>query len=230
MAYPGPAPRMIPRLLPEACPPIVRVRQRDPGRDKLINYERDRRNDYGNSKKSGRKGVPWRESWVNRSFRRAVSRSLVTQDPDTTDDRVAALRGVEWRKVPGLPLGLWVVRKGGVRASNDGERRADASGLRQEAERRLLSDDGRRRPAPLGLLTSATRLGAIPAKHMSTHAIKTELQSLLQTLAPDKRWPKRPGITELSDFALHRFSPEDNDPRVWRALELASVMWFHERS
>jgi len=89
LARHGPAPQIIQHVLLEPCATICYVPQRDPVQDKLLSYERDGRNDYGNSKKSGRKGVPWRKSWVNRSFRRAVSRSLVAQDrPDGSHNGV----------------------------------------------------------------------------------------------------------------------------------------------
>lgn len=65
---------------------------------------------------------------------------------------------------------------------------------------------------------------------MSTHAIKTELQSVLATLVPDQKWPKRVGVVHLSDFAIHHLDPDSDDPRVCRALELAAVMYYNERS
>lgn len=69
----------------------------------------------------------------------------------------------------------------------------------------------------------------LPAWHLSTHAIKTELAGLLHVLAPDKKWPKRAGVVEMSDFALHSLDPESTDARTVRARELASVMYFKER-
>lgn len=65
---------------------------------------------------------------------------------------------------------------------------------------------------------------------MSTPAIKTELKSLLTLLAPDKKWSKRAGIVQLSDFAVHRLDADSPDPMVLRAIELASVMYYNERS
>jgi hypothetical protein len=70
----------------------------------------------------------------------------------------------------------------------------------------------------------------IEARYMSTHAIKAELVSLLQELVPEKVWYRRSGIVEMSEFAVHELDAESDDPRVQRALELAHVMYDHERS
>jgi hypothetical protein len=70
----------------------------------------------------------------------------------------------------------------------------------------------------------------LPGHAMSTHAIKTELLGLLRDLRPEKKWHKRSGIVELSDYAIHHLNSTSKDPRVARALELAHVMWDNDRT
>jgi hypothetical protein len=72
--------------------------------------------------------------------------------------------------------------------------------------------------------------GATPTQWMSTHAIKTELLSLLKVLAPRKAWSKRAGVVEISDWTVHNLESTSPDRRVERALELARVMYDNERS
>jgi hypothetical protein len=62
------------------------------------------------------------------------------------------------------------------------------------------------------------------ARYMSTHAIKSELQSVLVELSPDKRWSKRATVRQLADFALDRLDRDSSDTRVRRAIELAEAV------
>jgi hypothetical protein len=68
-----------------------------------------------------------------------------------------------------------------------------------------------------------------PARYMSTPMIKGELAALLQELVPDKHWSSRTRVTDLCEFALATFPADTSDPRQARALELAHVLYDHER-
>jgi len=65
---------------------------------------------------------------------------------------------------------------------------------------------------------------------MSTHAVKTELHSLLLELFPDVVWYKRSGVLEMSEFAVRNLDAGAANPKVQRALELARVMYETQRS
>jgi hypothetical protein len=62
------------------------------------------------------------------------------------------------------------------------------------------------------------------ARHMSTHAIKSELLSVLAGLSPDKTWSKRATVRQLADFALDTLDRDSSDTRVQRAIELAEAV------
>ena len=64
---------------------------------------------------------------------------------------------------------------------------------------------------------------------MSTHAIKTELLSTLQKVRPKKRWPKRVTVGMLCDFAVHEIRADTTNRDEHRVLELARVLYDHER-
>jgi hypothetical protein len=79
----------------------------------------------------------------------------------------------------------------------------------------------------LGTLTHAnsTYLGRVTtARYMSTHAIKSELLSVLVELLPDTSWSKRASVKQLADFALDTLDRDSSDPRVRRAIELAAAV------
>jgi hypothetical protein len=69
----------------------------------------------------------------------------------------------------------------------------------------------------------------MPARMMGTHAIKTELLTLLRELRPEKTWHRKPKLAEMADFAVHNLDPESTDPKVGRARELARLIYKHER-
>ena len=71
--------------------------------------------------------------------------------------------------------------------------------------------------------------GQLPAVQMSTHAIKTELQELLGRVRPDKNWPKRVSVTHLCQYAIHNIAADSTDNDSRRALQLAQVLYDHER-
>jgi hypothetical protein len=71
--------------------------------------------------------------------------------------------------------------------------------------------------------------GQLPAVQMSTHAIKTELQELLGRVRPDKNWPKRVSVTDLCQYAIHNIAADSTDNDSRRALQLAQVLYDHER-
>jgi hypothetical protein len=62
------------------------------------------------------------------------------------------------------------------------------------------------------------------ARYMSTHAIKSELQSVLVELSPDKSWSKRVTVRQLADFALDTLDRDSSNTRVRRAIELAEAV------
>lgn len=64
---------------------------------------------------------------------------------------------------------------------------------------------------------------------MSTHAIKTELRSLLTELYPAKKWSKRATLADLCNYAVHTIRADTLDQKERRALGLAQVLHGHER-
>ncbi|MFJ6565739.1 hypothetical protein ACIQMV_39105 [Streptomyces sp. NPDC091412] len=67
------------------------------------------------------------------------------------------------------------------------------------------------------------------AEYMSTHAIKTELRTLIGELAPEVAWSKRVTVTELAVWAVAQLDADSHDPRVQRARELAQVIYGNQR-
>ncbi len=59
--------------------------------------------------------------------------------------------------------------------------------------------------------------------------IKGELRTLLDELAPEKRWHKSSTLKDLVEFTVNRFAAGTADPRERRALELAHILHESER-
>jgi hypothetical protein len=112
------------------------MRKRDPVNDKILSYQRDRRNVWGENPKSSRRAIRFRKRWVNRSHRHAVREQLdLPLDPEELQDQSDAVRRKYWRKMPDAALGDvvgWKLRRRGL------EERS--SRTREEARRRGRDD------------------------------------------------------------------------------------------
>jgi|GEM_PF-1331831 hypothetical protein len=85
----------------------VMAKRKSPPEKKILSYEKDRRNTYGENSKASRKGVRRRKSWVNRTFRHAAQQRLrLTDTQDSSGDNpVDSLRREHWKKQPDTALG-----------------------------------------------------------------------------------------------------------------------------
>jgi hypothetical protein len=69
----------------------------------------------------------------------------------------------------------------------------------------------------------------VPARYMSTHAIKSELATVLAEMRPRRTWSKRATLAEMSACAIAEIDDKSTDTRCQRALELAHVLYDDER-
>ena len=110
---------------------------RDPCEDKILSYQRDGRNTYGESPRASRKAIRFRKAWVNRSYRRQVRQELdPSHEPGDTGERAAGVRRNPWRKGADSPLGQVVERRRRRRAQAQGEEPPEPSQAQLEARRR----------------------------------------------------------------------------------------------
>ena len=105
--------------------------RRDPREDKILSYQRDRRNTYGESPHASRKLIRFRKAWVNRAYRRQIH-----QEPDDVGQRADLLRRQPWRKGADTPLGQVVEWRRGRRANAEVEEAPEPSEAQLEARRR----------------------------------------------------------------------------------------------
>lgn len=116
--------------------------QRDPREDKILSYQRDRRNTYGESPRASRKLIRFRKAWVNRAYRRQMHQELdPSNEPDDVGQRAELVRRKPWRKGADTPLGQVVEWRRGRRSDAQGDEAPEASEAQLEARRR-----GRDRP------------------------------------------------------------------------------------
>jgi len=96
---------------------------RDPRGDKILSYQRDRRNSHGHSPHGSRKSIRFRKAWVNRAYRRQIHQQLdPSEEPEQIAERAALVRRKQWKKMPDSPLGLvveWRRRRRGNAASEE---------------------------------------------------------------------------------------------------------------
>jgi hypothetical protein len=110
---------------------------RDPREDKILSYQRDRRNIYGESPHGSRKSVRFRKAWVNRVYRRQIQQQLHrSSEPEQIEERAALVRRKPWKKMPDSPLGLVVQWRRSLRASALGEEVPQPSPAQLQARRR----------------------------------------------------------------------------------------------
>ena len=90
----------------------VVMRRRTPEEKKLLSYERDRRNTYGESPHGARKAIPANKTFQNRANRHAANQQIDYQGPTPDDDFADNLESQanhkaphNWRKLPDKPLG-----------------------------------------------------------------------------------------------------------------------------
>jgi hypothetical protein len=118
----------------------VPMTRKSPQEKKALDYQKDRRNTYGENSKSSRKAIHLRKAWVNRSYRRDVRAELAkaSQTPDPEEHQVDAVRRKDWKKSPDEPLGEVLRRKQGWRVRTGTIPEAPPpSLLQQEAATRL---------------------------------------------------------------------------------------------
>jgi hypothetical protein len=82
--------------------------RKSPQEKKILSYEKDGRNSYGESDKGSRKRIRRRKAWVNRTMRHAVTQVLGPAKHDKPDaiDSVdtTAIRRKPWKKGADVPL------------------------------------------------------------------------------------------------------------------------------
>ena len=110
---------------------------RDPRGDKILSYQRDRRNSYGHSPHGSRKSIRSRKAWVNRAYRRQIHQELDPSDePEQLEERAALVRRKQWQKRPDTPLGLVVEWRRRLRANAQSEEPPEPSTAQAQARRR----------------------------------------------------------------------------------------------
>jgi hypothetical protein len=88
---------------------MSRSGRRDPREDKVLSYQRDRRNSYGHSPHGSRKSIRFRKAWVNRAYRRQIHQHLdLPGEPEQIQEGTALVRRKQWTKRPDAALGLMV--------------------------------------------------------------------------------------------------------------------------
>jgi hypothetical protein len=112
-------------------------RPRDPREDKILSYQRDRRNCYGESPHGSRKSIRFRKAWVNRAYRRQIQQQLdPSKEPEQIEEQAALVRCRQWEKRPDSPLGLVVRWRRSLRADAQGEEVPTPSAAQLQARRR----------------------------------------------------------------------------------------------
>jgi hypothetical protein len=116
-------------------------RPKTPQEKKVLSYQKDRRNTYGESVHGARKAIPQRKAWVNRSYRHTVRQQLAPApiDLDHELDPVGRVRRKTWRKCADSRLGD-VVHSKHTRREQMGinAQPAEPSVSQNEAKRRIL--------------------------------------------------------------------------------------------
>ena len=111
-------------------------RRKTPQEKKVLSYQKDRRNAYGQNDKASRKAIPQRKRLAHRSLRRAAKTALTTtSDVSVMPSRPASWKA--WQKHPDRPLADHLDDAYDYGREGLDERRDDKRGLRTEAKRRL---------------------------------------------------------------------------------------------
>jgi hypothetical protein len=113
--------------------------RRTPAEKKVLSYQKDRRNTYGETGARSRYAIRRRKAGVNRAYRHAVREelSLAARSDDPGEDPSDQVIRKDWKKIPDEPLGA-VVRRKHVRRERMGivNELPQESRLQQEAKRR----------------------------------------------------------------------------------------------
>ena len=91
-------------------------KQLTPQEKKRLSYEKDRRNNYGESRTSSVKSIKRRKTTANRTFRRGnklVAQLSIIMESDTDNKVIRKLGEMKmkkkrWKKKPDVPLGQYV--------------------------------------------------------------------------------------------------------------------------
>lgn len=113
--------------------------RRQPPEKKILSYQKDRRNTYGESGARSRFAIRRRKAWVNRSYRHAVREelALAVRSDDPGENAVDEVVRKAWRKRPDEALGAVIGRKRTRRFRTGGvSELPENSDLQQEAKRR----------------------------------------------------------------------------------------------
>ena len=111
-------------------------RRRTPQEKKILSYQNDRRNAYGESDKASRKAIPKRKRLAARSQRRTAKTAL-TATSDVSAAPTGPARRKGWTKHPDRPLADHLEDAYDYGRDGLDRRREDKRGLRAEARRRL---------------------------------------------------------------------------------------------
>ncbi len=111
-------------------------RRKTPQDKKVLSYQKDRRNCYGQSDKASRKAIPRHKRLAARSLRRTAKLALAaTSDVSMEPTKPARRKG--WKKHPDRPLADHLDHAYDYGRDGLDQRRQDKRGLRAEAKRRL---------------------------------------------------------------------------------------------
>jgi hypothetical protein len=125
---------------------VFMAKSRTPDEKKVLSYQKDRRNTYGEAGARSRYSIRRRKAGVNRSYRHAVREQLTLaaygQDPG--DDPADVVVRKYWKKCPDEPLRAVVRRKHTRREMNGiNADPHEESQLQREAKRRQRQSGGR---------------------------------------------------------------------------------------
>jgi len=113
--------------------------RQSPGEKKVLSYQKDRRNTYGETGARSRYSIRRRKAEVNRTYRHAVREelSLAARSEDPGEDPADQVIRKGWRKRPDEPLGA-VVRRKHARREREGilADPSEETQLQREAKRR----------------------------------------------------------------------------------------------
>ena len=120
--------------------------RRTPGEKKVLSYQKDRRNTYGEAGARSRYAIRRRKAEVNRTYRHAVrvGLSLAARSEDPGEDPAEQVIRKGWKKLPDEPLGA-VVRRKHARRSRMGiiASPPEETNPQQEAKRRRTQSGDR---------------------------------------------------------------------------------------
>jgi hypothetical protein len=84
----------------------MKRKERDPREEKVLDYQRQRTNAYGENDKSSRKSIRFRKAEVNRTYRRGVNTAIARSAIDQIDEDAVRVTRRAWKKLPDIPLAV----------------------------------------------------------------------------------------------------------------------------